>query len=83
MQIMTQEEEKHLFYTIGQNIKKFRIIKGWTQQELADACNFDLSFISKLEGANTTQTISIPSVGLIAKELGVHIARLFEDLEKA
>ena len=77
---MKPDENDYIFYVIGQNIKKFRTIKGWTQQQLADECNYDLSFISKLE-SKTTQTISIPSLKHIADKLGVPITELLKDLE--
>ena len=80
MIIINKNDENYIFYVIGQNIKKQRNIKGWTQEILADECNYDLSFIGKLE-SKTTQTISIPSAEHIAKILDIHITKLFEDLE--
>ncbi|MCI9233792.1 MAG: helix-turn-helix transcriptional regulator [Bacilli bacterium] len=75
-----KNDENYIFYIIGQNIKKQRELKGWTQEKLADECDYDLSFIGKLE-SKTYQTISIPSVNHIAKVLDIHITELFKDLE--
>jgi len=78
--MVNKNDENYIFCVIGQNIKKYRQLNGWTQEQLADRCDYDLSFIGKLEGKNTFQTISIPSVNHIAKILDIHITKLFEDL---
>lgn len=82
MSIINKDDEEYIFNVIGQNIKKQRKIKGWTQQELANKCIYDLSFIGNLESKKVFQTISVSSVFHIAQVLGIHITKLFEDLEE-
>lgn len=47
---------------IGNNLKKFRHIKGYTQEELAEGLMVSVGYISQLENG-----FKIPSIPLIAK----------------
>lgn len=69
-----------IYYTIGQNIKKFRIKKGLKQHELAESLFLSNSFIAKLESV-TRQTISIDTLEQIAKVLDCDIADFFKELD--
>lgn len=43
---------KHIYTTIGKNVKRYRIEKGWTQQDLADECKgVTRAKVSKIENA--------------------------------
>ena len=42
------EKKKDIYDIVGQNIKKYRNLKGWTQKELADIKNK----INKLQDTN-------------------------------
>lgn len=42
---------------IGNNIRKFRLKKGFTQLDLAAMCGFEESSIGRLENGNTNPTI--------------------------
>jgi putative transcriptional regulator len=42
---------------IGQQIIKFRTEKGWSQSDLARACNKDRQAIEKLENGKTNPTL--------------------------
>ena len=66
-----------IYNTIGKNIKKYRIQKGWTQKELAEQLLLSDSFIGKLESV-TRQTLSIDTLEQIANELDVDIQRFFD-----
>ncbi len=81
MRTRNKNDDEYIFYIIGQNIKKYRKIKGWTQQQLAIKCMYDRSFIANLESEKFFQTISISSLNHIAKILGIHITKLLEDLD--
>ena len=61
---------------IGQNLKKLRKDKGFTQERLAEASNCALSFIGNLE-SKVFQTISVGSLYHLAKILGIDIKELF------
>ena len=66
-----------IYNTIGKNIKKYRIQKGWTQKELAEQLLLSESFIGKLESV-TRQTLSIDTLEQIANVLDVDIQRFFD-----
>ncbi len=40
-----KNDENYIYYVIGQNLKKLRKDKGFTQERLAEASNYALSFI--------------------------------------
>ncbi len=67
-----------IYNIIGNNIKKYRKRKGWTQRELADKLLLSDSFIGKLESV-THQTLSIDTLEQIANVLEVPITSFFEN----
>lgn len=67
---------KEIYIQIGKNIKKYRKIKGYTQQQLADKINMGLNFMGKIEVAYTYP--SIPTLALIADALDIKLMSLFE-----
>ena len=68
-----RNDENYIYYVIGQNLKKWRKQKGFTQEKLAEASNYNLSFIGNLESSKVFQTISVGSLYHLAKILGVSI----------
>lgn len=75
-----KNDENYIYYVIGQNIKKQRKLKKITQEELAERCNYSLSFIGNLESQKVFQTISVGSLYHIAKVLNIDITELFKDI---
>lgn len=75
-----KDDENYIYYVIGQNLKKQRKLKGYTQEKLAEASNYALSFIGNLESDKVFQTISVGSLYHLSKVLGIHITDLFQDL---
>lgn len=72
------EKKKDIYDIVGQNIKKYRKLKGWTQKELADKAMVSDSLIAKLE-STTHQTLSLDNAEHIAITLGVDIKNLFDE----
>lgn len=70
--------EKDIYNTIGKNIKKYRINKGFKQHDLASKLYMSDSFIAKLE-SKTRQTISIDTLQQIANVLEVDISDFFKE----
>ncbi len=70
--------KSNIYNTIGNNIRKYRKEKGWTQRELADKLLLSDSFIAKLESV-TYQTLSIDTLEQIANTLEVDIVKFFEE----
>lgn len=75
---MTNSKQSNIYNTIGQNIKKYRELKGFTQRSLSEALLLSESFIAKLE-SKTYQTISIDTLKLIADYLNVDIKNFFDE----
>ncbi len=75
-----KNDENYIYYVIGQNLKKQRKLKGYTQEKLAEASNYALSFIGNLESDKVFQTISVGSLYHLSKILGINITDLFQDL---
>lgn len=77
-----KNDENIIFYIIGQNLKKQRKIKGFTQERLAEASDYALSFIGNLESSKVFQTISVGSLYHLAKVLNIDIREFFTPLEE-
>jgi transcriptional regulator with XRE-family HTH domain len=68
----------HLRKTIGENIRRLRNRKGWTQERLATRSGLSLNFIGNLERGNAN--VSADSLERIAKCLGVGVPQLVTEL---
>ncbi len=75
-----KNDKNYIYYVIGQNLKRLRKDKGFTQEKLAEASNYALNFIGNLESDKVFQTISVGSLYHLSKVLGIHITELFQDL---
>lgn len=73
-----KDDENYIYEVIGKNIKKYRKLKGWTQEKLAREINYSLSFISGIESAYH-QTFSLGAIWRISRVLGVEFYKLCED----
>ena len=68
---MTKEELKK---KIGQRIVELRTQKGWSQSDLARACDKDRQAIEKLENGKVNPTLY--SLSEISLALGVSLSKL-------
>ncbi len=68
---MTKDELKK---KIGQRIVELRSQKGWSQSDLARACNKDRQAMEKLENGKVNPTLY--SLLEISKALGVSLSKL-------
>ena len=50
-------DEQNVLEQIGSRIKDLRISKQMTQDNLAEKCNWDYQYVSRLESGNTNMTI--------------------------
>lgn len=76
-----KNDNNFIYYIVGKNLKKQRKLKGWTQRQLADKCNFSEHFIGDLEN-ETFKTCSLNSLYHISKILDVPMKVFFEDLDE-
>ena len=77
-----KKDENYIYYIIGQNLKRLRKEKGFTQEKLAEASNYALSFIGNLESDKVFQTASVGSLYHIANILKIDIRELFAPIDK-
>jgi transcriptional regulator with XRE-family HTH domain len=63
--------EVNILLEIGKNIKRIRLEKGMSQQELAAMCNFEKSNMSRIEAGATNPTIL--TLYKISSALDIHI----------
>ena len=73
-----KDDENYIYQVIGKNIKKYRKLRGWTQEMLAEKIDYSLSFISGIE-SSYHQTFSLGALWRISRVLGVDFAKLCED----
>lgn len=63
---------------IGEKIRKARLKKGWSQEELAHESGLHRAYIGQIERGE--KMIGIPNLQKIAKKLKIKIASLIENL---
>jgi XRE family transcriptional regulator of biofilm formation len=68
---------KKIRLLLGQKIKKIRLQKGYTQQQLAEVAKIDYKYLQKIEGKNPP-ALKIDTIEKIAKALRVNPAKLLE-----
>lgn len=68
-------------YILGQNIRKYRIQKGWSQADLSIAVDVDRADISKYENGSKG-LMSCSMLRRFAKALGVSMDALMEEEEE-
>ena len=73
---------KNIYDTVRKNIKKYRIKKGMTQQELADAAYLSHGYIREIESYKMATTFSLDAVEKIANALEIDFKLLFEEETK-
>lgn len=79
---MLRLSDAELYRKIGQNIKKYRIISGLTQQQLADKAQISLSYLSKIESAKCSKSMSVSVLNQLANVLNLKIETFFEGESK-
>ncbi len=62
---------------LGQNIKKLRIRKSYTQQKLSEEANIDYKYLQRIEG-KTPPNLKVETIAKIAKALNVPPSVLLE-----
>jgi transcriptional regulator with XRE-family HTH domain len=60
----------------GQNIKKLRLLKGFSQEELANSSEVSLAQITRIERGTVNPTLC--TIKSLAKGLEVSTAKLFD-----
>lgn len=71
-------DDNYYYNIIRENIKKYREIKGLTQQQLADKAGISMNYIAKIESKKMQRGFTIVVLGRIADALEVNIEKLFD-----
>jgi transcriptional regulator with XRE-family HTH domain len=62
---------------VGSNVRRFRLKKGWTQEQLADRCGISQQYISGLESGRRNPTVV--TLFELAQALGVRPVDLLNE----
>lgn len=76
-----EDNVMYIYEIIGNNIKKYRKLKGWTQDKLAEETGFSSETIRSAE-SRTRKSFSIGTLYIIARALNVETYKLFIDTTK-
>ena len=60
---------------LGNRVRELRKAKGYSQEEFADICKIDRSYMSGIERG--VRNISVLNLQKLARALSIHIADLF------
>ena len=72
--------KEKLSFIIRVNIRKYRLMRKYTLQELADKTGLTHGYVRDLECLSIEKTPSIETVGKFAEALEVDIRQLFDDV---
>lgn len=72
-------ELEDIYLIISKNIKKYRLISGMTQKELAIKSGYSYSYIRKIESKNNIIKYTIEMIYTLAKVLNIDFIHLFDD----
>ena len=73
---MNKDDKKELLVKFGGNLRKLRLEKGFSQEQLANELGVEVSQISRIErGVINTSVIMLYSISNI---LGITVSRFFE-----
>ena len=75
----TRINNNNIYDTVRYNIRKLRIEKNMTQQELADAAELSHGYVREIESRKMGTTFSLDAVEKFATSLEVEFKVLFEE----
>lgn len=75
-------DDEYYYKIVRNNIRKFRLLKGYTQQDLADMTDLSREYICDIENENRNKHPTIAVLGRIAEAMDVHIVNFFVDNTK-
>ena len=69
--------DEHYYEIVRKNIKKYRLEKKYSQQNLADVAGITRQYITDIENPNRNKQVTIAILGRIADALQVDITKFF------
>lgn len=69
--------DEHYYEIVRKNIKKYRLEKNYSQQNLADVAGITRQYITDIENPNRNKHVTIAILGRIADALQIDITKFF------
>jgi len=73
----TNKSDKEILMEIGDNIRKYRLKKGWSQEQFAHECDLHRTYIGAVERGE--RNITILNLIRIKERLGVKLEELYPE----
>lgn len=77
---MRRYSKSILSIMVRKNIRKYRLIRGYTLQELADLTELTHGYVRDLECLSIDKTPTLETIGKFADALEIDIRQLFDDI---
>ena len=77
---MSRYSKENLSLIVRINIKKYRKMRGYTMQELADKTGLTHGYVRDLECLSIDKTPLLETIGKFADALEIDIRQLFDDI---
>ena len=71
-------DDEYYYSIIRKNVKKFRLEKNLTQQDLADMTEMSREYICDIENESRNKHLTISVLGRIAEALNIDIVEFFK-----
>ena len=78
---MSRYSKENLSLIVRTNIRKYRKMRGYTMQELADLTGLTHGYVRDLECFTIDKTPLLETVGKFAEALEIDIRLLFDDIK--
>ncbi len=72
-------DDEYYYSVIRKNVKKYRIDRGYTQQDLADMTEMSREYICDIENEKRNKHLTISVLGRIAEALNIEIGQFFTE----
>jgi transcriptional regulator with XRE-family HTH domain len=78
---MSRYSKQDLSIQVRKNIRKYRLIRNYTLQQLADMTNLTHGYVRDLECLTINKTPTLETIGKFADALEIDIRQLFDDVD--
>ena len=78
---MSRYSKQNLSIQVRKNIRKYRLIRNYTLQQLADMTDLTHGYVRDLECLTINKTPTLETIGKFADALGIDIRQLFDDID--
>lgn len=78
---MSRYSKQNLSIQVRKNIRKYRLIRNYTLQQLADMTDLTHGYVRDLECLTINKTPTLETIGKFATALGIDIRQLFDDVD--